>query len=171
LEAFISEILDYSRNNRLWQKPETVNLKDLCVEIIDNLKFIDGFQQIKIELNDFEQNTVITDKSRLKIILNNLLSNAIKFHRKLGDDQFIKVSAHATSGLLIVKVEDNGQGIRPEYQDRIFEMFFRANESEKGSGLGLYIAKEAAEKMGGTVKAESEYGKGSVFTLEIPVFI
>lgn len=170
LEAFISEILDYSRNNRLWQKPETVNLKELCVEILDNLKFIDGFQRIKIELADFQQNTVITDKPRLKIILNNLLSNAIKFHRKLGEGQFIKVSAHASSNLLTIKVEDNGQGIRPEYQDRIFEMFFRANETERGSGLGLYIAKEAAEKIGGTIKVDSKYGNGSVFMVQLPVF-
>lgn len=170
LEAFISEILDYSRNNRLWQKPETVNLQDMCVEVIDNLKFMDGFQRIKIKLDDLVQVSIVTDKSRLKIILNNLLSNAIKFHRKLGEDQFIKVSAHSTSKLISIKVEDNGQGIRPEYQQHIFEMFYRANETEKGSGLGLYIAKEAAEKIGGTVRVESEYGKGSVFTVEIPVF-
>jgi signal transduction histidine kinase len=72
--------------------------------------------------------------------------------------------------MLLIKIEDNGQGIRPEYQPRIFEMFFRASENEKGSGLGLYIAKEAAEKMGGTVTVDSEYGKGSIFTLEIPIF-
>ncbi|HTH55614.1 MAG TPA: HAMP domain-containing sensor histidine kinase [Cyclobacteriaceae bacterium] len=170
LEAFISEILDYSRNNRLWQKPEKVNLKELCVEILDNLKFIDGFQRINIVLEDLEHGTVTTDKPRLKIILNNLLSNAIKFHRKLGEGQVITVSANSAPDLLTIKVEDNGQGIRPEYQHRIFEMFFRANETEKGSGLGLYIAKEAAEKIGGTVRVESEYGKGSVFTVEIPIF-
>ncbi|MBI1770595.1 MAG: GHKL domain-containing protein [Bacteroidetes bacterium] len=170
LEAFISEILDYSRNNRLWQKPEVVNLKELCNDLIDNLKYIDGFQNIRIELGHFEQNIFMTDKSRLKIILNNLLSNAIKFHRKSGEDLFIKVSSRVKLHSIIIKVEDNGQGIRTEFQDRIFEMFFRASETEKGSGLGLYIAKEAAEKIGGKIQVSSEHGKGSTFALEIPVF-
>jgi signal transduction histidine kinase len=170
LEAFISDILDYSRNKRLSQAPEAVNLKELCVEILDNLKFIDGFQQIKIELEDFKPNIVTVDKSRLKIILNNLLSNAIKFQRKSDESSFIKVSAQSNSNSILIKVEDNGQGIRPEYQQRVFEMFFRANDSVRGSGLGLYIAKEAAEKIGGTIKIDSGYGKGSIFTVEIPVF-
>lgn len=169
LESFISDILDYSRNNRLWQKPEPVHVKELCTELIDSLKFIDGFQNIRIELEPIEPNVITTDKSRLKIILNNFLSNAIKFHKKKSEENlFIKVSSRVKGNFYYISVEDNGQGIKPEFQSRIFEMFFRANETEKGSGLGLYIAKEAAEKMGGKIEVSSEYGKGSVFTLEIP---
>lgn len=169
LEAFISDILDYSRNNRLWEKPEPIHIKELCNELIDSLRFIDGFQNIRIELEPLEPSIITTDKSRLKIILNNFLSNAIKFHKKKSEeDLFIKVSSHAKANSYYISVEDNGQGIKSEFQSRIFEMFFRANETEKGSGLGLYIAKEAAEKMGGKIEVSSEYGKGSVFRLEIP---
>ncbi|MGC4021829.1 MAG: ATP-binding protein [Cyclobacteriaceae bacterium] len=170
LELFISEILDYSRNKRIWQKPELINIKELCIELIENLKFIDGFHRIKIDLDSLEGKTVFTDKSRLKIILNNLLSNAAKFQRKNSDEPpYIRVSCIPTAHRsLIIKVEDNGQGIRPELQNRIFEMFFRATDTEKGSGLGLYIAKEAAEKIGGRIWVHSEYGMGSIFQLEIP---
>ncbi|HEU5291334.1 MAG TPA: ATP-binding protein [Cyclobacteriaceae bacterium] len=168
LENFITEILDYSRNNRLPKQPEPVNLKELSTELLNNLKYIDRLKNINIDLDGLDSCNLITDKSRLKIILNNLLSNAIKFHRKSGDNLFIRVSATNKPNALVIQVEDNGQGIRQEYQDRIFEMFYRATETEKGSGLGLYIAKEAIEKIGGKISFQSEYGKGTKFTVEIP---
>ena len=170
LESFISEILDYSRNKRLWQQPEPVNLKELCVDLLENLKFIDGFHRVRIDLDNLEGRIITTDKSRLKIIMNNLLSNAVKFHQKSGEEiPYIRVSSMVSdSRSVIIKVEDNGQGIKAEFQKRIFEMFFRATDAEKGSGLGLYIAKEAAEKIGGRIWVHSEYGKGSIFQVEIP---
>jgi signal transduction histidine kinase len=67
-----------------------------------------------------------------------------------------------------IVVRDNGQGIRADLQTKIFDMFFRANEYSNGSGLGLYIAQEAAEKIGGRLYVESAYGKGSDFILELP---
>jgi signal transduction histidine kinase len=66
-----------------------------------------------------------------------------------------------------IVIQDNGEGIKGELQDRIFNMFFRASHSAKGSGLGLYIAKEAADKIRGTISVESEYGVGSKFILKI----
>ena len=64
-------------------------------------------------------------------------------------------------------MQDNGEGIKEELQDYIFKMFFRAAQNSKGSGLGLYIAMEAAQKMGGTISVQSEYGKGGTFSLAI----
>ncbi len=170
LESFISEILDYSRNKRLWQQPEPINIKELCIELIENLKFIDGFEKVKIDLDNLNGKIITTDKSRLKMIMNNLLSNAVKFQQKSsGEIPYIRVSSMVSdTRSVIIKIEDNGQGIKAEFQNRIFEMFFRATDAEKGSGLGLYIAKEAVEKIGGRIWAHSEYGKGSIFQVEIP---
>jgi signal transduction histidine kinase len=67
-----------------------------------------------------------------------------------------------------LKIEDNGQGIASEYHSRIFEMFYRANEQSKGSGLGLYIVKEALMKLSGTIDLESAPGIGSTFTIKLP---
>ncbi len=67
-----------------------------------------------------------------------------------------------------IKVEDNGQGIATEYHTKIFEMFFRANEESKGSGLGLYIVKEALMKLSGTIRLESTVGVGTTFTIVLP---
>ena len=67
-----------------------------------------------------------------------------------------------------IKVEDNGQGIASEYHSKIFDMFFRANEQSKGTGLGLYIVKEALMKLSGSIHLESKPGVGSTFTIMLP---
>lgn len=169
LDSFIGEILDYSRNKRLTITPEQIELKVLCQEILDNLKYLEDYTKISVDLDGFEQSTIQQDKVRLKIILSNLISNAIKFQKKTpGHKPVIKISAKRHLTRTVIKVEDNGEGIKSELSPKIFEMFFRASDKASGSGLGLYIARESASKIGAHISHESEYGKGSVFTVDIP---
>ena len=70
----------------------------------------------------------------------------------------------------VLAITDNGIGIERSRIDRIFDMFYRATESAKGSGLGLYIVKETVERLGGEIKVESEYGKWTRFTLRFKDF-
>jgi signal transduction histidine kinase len=65
-------------------------------------------------------------------------------------------------------VADNGKGIPPQHQGRIFDMFYRASDDTKGSGLGLYIVKETVGKMGGNIEVCSAVGAGSTFTIRLP---
>lgn len=113
----------------------------------------------------------MTDKTRLKIILNNLISNAIKF--QFSQDQsrkpFVNISLEATSSMYVITVQDNGKGIDEHHLGHIFDMFYRANEYAQGSGLGLYILKESVIKLGGTVEAESVLGEGTTFKIKIPI--
>lgn len=169
LDSFIAEILDYSRNKRQEVLAEQVKLRELCQEILDNLKYTEDFANVKIDLLDLDVNTIQQDKVRMKIILSNLISNAIKFQKRIpGHTQTIKISSQRESKNTMIHVEDNGEGIRPELSPKIFEMFFRASDRSKGSGLGLYIAKESAQKIGAKISMKSEYGKGSKFTVEVP---
>jgi signal transduction histidine kinase len=71
-------------------------------------------------------------------------------------------------GKLKIEVEDNGMGIAPDFQTKIFDMFFRANDRVDGTGLGLYILKRAVERLHGEVHFHSELGKGSTFTVTLP---
>jgi len=168
LELFIGEVLDYSRNKRLTVTTEPVLLHELVAEVLENLRYIEGFQRIKIDMSGISVNEIRTDKMRLKIILNNLLSNAIKFQKQFQDHgPVIQIFSTLENDRPKIVIQDNGEGIKPELQQNIFNMFFRATQSAKGSGLGLYIAKEAADKIGGTISVESEYGIGSKFTLKI----
>jgi signal transduction histidine kinase len=168
LETFIGEILDYSHNKRSELTIEQINLKALCSEILENLKYADNFRKVKLELSVHEEDNIYSNRPRLKMILNNLLSNAVKFQNSNENVQpFVRVTSYKKDGGVIVTIEDNGEGIRAEYQPKIFEMFFRGTDKFKGSGLGLYIAKEAADRIHGRISVHSEYGKGSTFSLEL----
>ncbi len=170
LDFFIKEILDYSRNKRLDIVHEKIHLKSLCEEIIDNLKYIDNFPKIQFEISGLVDKVITADRLRLKIILNNLFSNAIKFQKRQGTEiPLVQVSYLDSLNSVKLFVHDNGEGIKLELKDKIFEMFYRGTDYATGSGLGLYIAREAAEKIGGNIKVESEYGKGSTFIIEIPL--
>jgi two-component system, sensor histidine kinase len=168
LESFITEILDYSKNNRQEIVGEQIKLTELCNEILDNLKFNEDFKKVKVDFTELAHPEIVQDKMRLKIILNNLLTNAVKFQKRVpGHEPLIKVSTRKAGEKVVIEIEDNGEGIRNEMQSRIFDMFFRGSESAKGSGLGLYIAREAASRIEGNISFRSEYGKGSVFTVEL----
>jgi signal transduction histidine kinase len=168
LESLIKEILDYSRNKRQELRVEQIRLRTLCEEILDNLAFLDGYQNICILTEKIEVDEVYNDKSRLKLILNNLLSNAILFQKKTpGHQPFVKISTRRENEFVFISIEDNGEGIKPGMQAKIFNMFFRGTVNSKGSGLGLYIAREAAERISGKILVQSEYGKGSIFTLAL----
>ena len=109
------------------------------------------------------------DPLRIKQIIANFISNAIKFTPVEGT---VELEAFCDNGLLRVSIKDTGVGLAEEDQQRIFNAFTQAKNSESftgGSGLGLAICKKLAEHMGGNVYVESTLGVGSVFTLEIPV--
>jgi len=168
LEVFIREVLDYSQNKRLDSVREQFKLKDLCAEILDNLRYIEEFKNVEVDLNGLSETEITNDKTRLKIILNNLLTNAVKYQKRIpGHQHLIKVSSFQNSDKVLIDIEDNGEGIHPDVLSKIFNMFFRGHQKSSGSGLGLYIAKEAAERIGGNIQVRSEYGKGSTFTLEL----
>lgn len=168
LDEFIEDILDFSRNLRVEKKYREINLNYFIEEIINNNDFGDDFNKLDVRISvstDFE---VISDPLRLKIIIKNMLSNASKFSNQRNESQWLRISAMHFDDKFQLIFEDNGEGIRDEYQDRIYDMFYRASERSKGSGLGLYIVREMIEMLNGTVKLNSIYGEGSQFIIELP---
>lgn len=168
LDGFIKDITDYSRNNRLQISYSKVNLFELANEVWESLRYTLGAENITFTINvdsDFE---VDTDAKRLQTILSNLISNAIRYHDHRKENKYIQLSCQQTAESFSLHVEDNGQGIDPQYQKRIFDMFFRANESSQGSGLGLYIVKETIAKLSGTIQLQSVPRVGSTFTVKFP---
>ncbi|MEJ7647325.1 MAG: tetratricopeptide repeat-containing sensor histidine kinase [Chryseolinea sp.] len=142
----------------------------LLKEIFDSV--IHGFQQeisantIKVVSNIELKEPFNSYPAMVKIIVENLLENAVSFARF--SDAVIEVRAIEGNGEVILEVKDNGQGIDPQLQDRIFEMYFRGNERSKGNGLGLYIVQKAVNKLEGRITFQSEKGRGSVFTVTLP---
>ena len=168
LDDFIEDILDFSRNLRLDKKLREINLYYFIDEIIHNNDFGEHFDKLDIRLSftpDFE---VISDPLRLKVIIKNILSNASKFINLRNEFPWLRISALRVDGNFQLIIEDNGEGIRKELQGKIFDMFFRASEKSKGSGLGLYIVNEMVEKLNGNIKVNSTFGHGTQFIIELP---
>jgi two-component system phosphate regulon sensor histidine kinase PhoR len=113
--------------------------------------------------------TVWADAEGVETILNNLLDNALKYTPAGGR---VVVSASAVGRNVRFEVQDNGIGIAPEEQERIFERFYRVDRARSrelgGTGLGLSIVKHLAHSFGGSVSVESQLGKGSIFRVELP---
>ena len=169
MDNYIKEIVEYSRNARLGVLVTEVPLKALVHESVNTLKYSTDTKKVHIEINIDDNLKVKTDESRLRVILNNLIGNAFKYQDFTKAQPFLKIQTTKEKAQLQLRIEDNGIGIRQEHQARIFDMFYRANDSSAGSGLGLYIAKETAEKLESTITFESEYGKGSAFTVALPL--
>ena len=165
-DQFISDIIDYSRNKRLVSHNEVINLDEAIDEVIAQHKHIKEVNEIKIH-KQIAVNEVYTDGLRLKIILNNLVSNAIKYSDKQKNSKFIKIKTAKVDNHLKIEVADNGIGIKEDALDKVFDMFFATN-TNLGSGLGLYITKEAVENLNGMISVNSIIDKGTTFLVTIP---
>jgi len=168
LDSFILDILDYSRNSRMAVEPAEIDLQGTVKEIINNLSHLDQARNIKKEMHVEMDKPFSSDQRRINFILNNILSNAIKFADPEKSEQYIRVSIKVDEEEAVIKCEDNGIGIDEAHLEKIFDMFYRATERMTGSGLGLYIVKEAVDKLNGEIKVESQAGAGTRFVVTIP---
>lgn len=125
-------------------------------------------KQIKIESNYPDQlPTVQADAEKTTWVLINLISNAIRYSY---ENSAIYINLTTENNQLCFSVKDTGQGIPPQYKDKIFDRYFRIPGSkEKGTGLGLAISKEFIEAQGGSISVESDFGAGSIFTIRLNI--
>lgn len=147
---------------------------DLCGLVEDNLTLNRMLAEKKGIRLDFVPGcglpTLRLDSGKMAQVLNNLVSNALKFS---GSGTTVRVSAARMNGSVVVSVRDHGQGIPAEELEKLFKPFgttsARSTAGEKSTGLGLAISRKIVEAHGGTIRAESEVGKGSTFTFTLPV--
>lgn len=169
LEAVIKSMVDYARNTHVLVNYENVLVKQLIDEVVNELAFWQEASQFSFinEIDDTLQ--VVTDRARIKVVLHNLVSNSIKYRDRHKAENWIRLTALTTPTYWELQLEDNGIGIRREYLDKVFNMYFRATDNSKGSGLGLFIVKETLAKIGGTVHVESELGNFTRFVIRVGV--
>lgn len=166
-DHFIKDILDQSRNARLDVKREEILFEPIIDETFSHLSFATPSGKAVEKFISVHQNKPFyCDRWRLKVILNNIISNAIRYRN--GRDPVIKVNVDVTESGAQVRIEDNGKGIAKEHIKHVCRMFYRATDDGAGSGLGLYIVKEAVDKLNGSIVIDSEEGKGTTVQLMIP---
>ncbi|MEX1240604.1 MAG: MASE1 domain-containing protein [Cyclobacteriaceae bacterium] len=166
-DHFIKEILDQSRNSRLEVKREEILFEPIIDETFSQLSFAATTGRAVEKIISVKQTQPFyCDRWRLKVILNNIISNAIRYRN--GRDPVIKVNVDVTEKGAELCIEDNGKGIAKEHLQHVCRMFYRATDDGAGSGLGLYIVKEAIDKLNGSINIDSVEGQGTSVQLMIP---
>ncbi|MDX1902568.1 MAG: HAMP domain-containing sensor histidine kinase, partial [Thermonemataceae bacterium] len=168
LDNFIKDIIEYSRNARTELSYESLHIESFIEDIYKNLDYLDNAHKIDRQVEIQEEVCFITDTKRLSVIFNNLISNAINYHNFQQEHPWIKIHFLVQAKEALISISDNGLGIAEEHIHKIFNMFYRASYDSKGSGLGLYIVKEAVSKLGGTIAVASQKNNGTIFTIKIP---
>jgi PAS domain S-box-containing protein len=167
MEQLIHDVLTYSRLARSEIKVEPVSLQLLVPEIIQNYPEMQPPSAEIIIQQPLDR--VLAHEPSVIQAISNLLSNAVKFVAP-GKTPRVELWTEKHNGSVRFLVQDNGIGIRPKYQHRLFAMFERLQQGAQyeGTGIGLAIVRKAAEKMGGSVGIQSDGETGSRFWIELP---
>ncbi|GLV61102.1 hypothetical protein KDH_79190 [Dictyobacter sp. S3.2.2.5] len=170
ISRLIDELLDVSRiqNGKLEYRREMVDIDELLHEIIDTLQQINPDHTIRV--SGTATIRLMSDRDRLGQVFTNLISNAIKYSPNA---ETVEIDLDASSETITIRVHDHGLGIPREQCDKIFERFYRVStlrqKSIPGLGMGLYIVAEIVKHYGGVISVDSEIGKGSTFTVTLPI--
>lgn len=164
-QQLITDLLQYSRIGRE-NRFEDVKSEEILNKVLANLKILIDENKAHITYEDLPE--VYADPVKLGQVFQNLISNAIKF--KGAENPRIHISAKRGSGAWIFSVADNGIGIDPKYQEKIFVIFKRLHGRSKyrGTGIGLSICKRIVEQHGGNIWVESRLHQGSIFNFTLP---
>ena len=171
LLALINDVIDVSKieAGKVELLIEEFNLTDLMQEVNDSFKVAVDEKGLKLSLETPEELIIKSDERRTKQVIMNFVSNAVKFT----DRGEIAIKVAKKDGRVEVSVADTGIGIKKENIEKLFRQFSRIYVEGRpiieGTGLGLYLSKKIANLLGGQLKAESEFGKGSVFIFTLPL--
>jgi signal transduction histidine kinase/DNA-binding response OmpR family regulator/HAMP domain-containing protein len=178
LLALLNDVLDMSK---IESGKTTLDIKEMAIGLLlEEINSVISFQakaknqEYIVRVEEMEHDMFMGDKQRINEILMNILGNAVKYTPEGGKVWFtINESSSSSEGFQNVTftIKDNGIGMKPEYKDRIFDAFSRedkgATKSIQGTGLGMAITKSLVELMGGTIRVESEEGRGSTFIVNL----
>lgn len=166
LDNSILEILNFSRNARLDVVKSEFNLDTVVGDIFQDLSHV--AENLDLQVKTSGNPSVIMDRYRVEILLKNLIGNAVKYRRVDANPPFVHVDIINNENDCMISIQDNGEGIPEELQEKVFDMFFRASRTSQGTGLGLYLCKEITNKLNGQITLESKVGKGTSIHLRLP---
>ncbi len=170
----INDILDISRieAGQLEIIPEAFDVREAIQKVVQTLRPSAEDKRLTLVTEVApDVGWITSDQRRVEQIVMNLVNNAVKFTEK-GE---VRVECHVSHGWLVTRVVDTGIGMKPEDMGKLFEAFQQIDtgltRKHEGTGLGLSICKKLVEMLGGQVRAESEWGVGSIFTVTLPMKI
>ena len=169
LRILTDELLDLSRieSGATTVHPEILKLTEIFSLVLENLRPILESEDIEVIFDSNSTVGVEADRAMLTLIVSNLVDNALSFSSR---GSSIQIEVQKSLSLISLSVRDYGPGFPEEDKDRIFERFYKSEQSRAtdGAGLGLAIVKHAVRTHGGTVQAENALGGGAIFTVRLP---
>ncbi|MDX5482885.1 MAG: GHKL domain-containing protein, partial [Hymenobacteraceae bacterium] len=162
LKGTIADLAEITKvQKELQSKVETLSFRDMLQDITTDIDGMVKESKASITL-DLQVNRILYARKNLRSIIYNLVSNAIKY-RSPERAPMVHISTLQQGDYIVLKVQDNGLGIKKEQQHKLFTMFKRLHSHVEGTGIGLYIVKRIIENNGGRIEVESELGKGTTF--------
>jgi hypothetical protein len=169
LSKLINELLEFSRLERgqMFLSREPLSISELALQAVDQLgPVLDGYDvQLEVETDV----VACADPDAVTRILTNLLANAVKFSSA---GSVVRVAVTRNGNGAVLSVADEGPGVPDDERDQVFDRFFRGGRPEvaetSGTGIGLAVVKELAQRMGGSVSVENREPRGAIFTVTLP---
>ena len=168
LDNFIKDIVDYTHNNKKDIEYGKIDFEELVSSCLAKVNYMPSSYAVEKNVSVNSRIPFYSDYRRLGNLLTNLISNAIKYCNSSRNDCYLNIAIETDEDQAQIAVEDNGIGIDPDHIDKVFDMFYRASDDSKGSGIGLYIVKEIVDKLNGTITVASELRKGTIFQITLP---
>ena len=168
LDLLVMDLLSISRNDRIDEPMRAINILNEVNSSISSYYNASNTENLEIITKVHQPVKFLSDLTRVRIIINNLVSNAIKYRSFHKEHSYVAVDVKVNEQEVKIVIEDNGEGIEESKMPHIFDMFFRATEKGEGSGLGLYIVKKVADKLGAKIEVDSVEMEGTTFTVTIP---
>jgi signal transduction histidine kinase len=168
LNTILDGLLTLTKMSFNTDSKQDIDFEKIVYDCISSYKFLNNFSSVEFKINVEEDIVFNAEWALVNTIIQNLIENGIKYARVEDNNPEIRIDIISVKNQIEISVKDNGIGMSEETQSKIFKMFFRANRTIQGTGLGLHILNRAIEKLNGEVKLESELGVGSTFTVILP---
>lgn len=168
LDHTLGELVKAMRIKEVETFSDEIDFVQLTNELLTKFTYFPGYSRLIVNTDISVTRAFTSDRSILETIMQNLIENAIKYQKANAEESFLKIAISNDEQKIKITVEDNGVGIEEELQKKVFDMYFRANTSTKGSGLGLYLVQKGVEKLNGEITLKSRIKQGTVMTVLLP---
>jgi len=174
LDGILADLVMITKVKQTSVKKEKINFDSLIHEILSSLQYYPAFHEMDFKIQIHGTSEFFSDRGLLYSVFQNIIENAIKYKKPSDSPLFesnpeisyLSIEVLKEPTMTTVIFSDNGLGIPKEFQEKIFEMFFRIETDITGSGLGLYLVKMSVAKLGGIIKVDGGKGLGTTFTIQ-----
>jgi len=169
LDKIVIDLIQYTEITQQKVKPEVFEVNPLVEATMTKLSTRQNFAKVNWEIVIPEKVVVYSDRNMIATIFQNVMDNSMIYADTKKESSWCKVGVIPGPDQLVIRIADNGIGIRGEHHGKIYDMFFKGSHIAGGGGLGLYLVKNAIDKLGGTIELNSKLGEGAEFVFTIPL--